>query len=267
MGLRIVEVDPGERPRPRISLCMIMRDEEEHLARCLTSVRDVVDEIVIVDTGSVDRSVQIAAGFGATVLHQEWRGDFAAPRNTGIDAATGAEQFLCSIERGHVFVLAADGNSIFEMGQKGLTRHDLRTCAAQELPIRNFNNNGPGGLKLSRDGNSLLVKTMRYIGVYDIAAGTLRDIYYRKEEVGSIVWAADWSADGQQILATVRPGMGNQRRELWTFPAAGGAPAVQSLAAPFRGFTVSADGRNVAAMRDYNHRQVWSLENFLPSAR
>lgn len=89
MGLKIVEIDPGERAAQRISLCMIMRDEEEHLARCLDSVRDVVDEIVIVDTGSVDRSVEIAEGYGARILREEWRDDFAAPRNTALDAATG----------------------------------------------------------------------------------------------------------------------------------------------------------------------------------
>lgn len=86
MGLRTV---PSEHDQPRISLCMIMRDEEAHLARCLTSVRGAVDEIIIVDTGSVDRSVEIAERFGATVLHEEWKGDFAAPRNTAIDAASG----------------------------------------------------------------------------------------------------------------------------------------------------------------------------------
>ena len=48
-----------------------------------------MDEIVIVDTGSTDRSVEIAEGFGARVLHEDWRGDFAAPRNTSIDVATG----------------------------------------------------------------------------------------------------------------------------------------------------------------------------------
>lgn len=90
MGLKIASLAPArERTPQRISLCMIMRDEEEHLARCLTSVRGVVDEIVIVDTGSVDRSVEIAESFGARVLHEPWRGDFAAPRNTSIDAATG----------------------------------------------------------------------------------------------------------------------------------------------------------------------------------
>ena len=90
MGLKIASLAPErERTPQRISLCMIMRDEEEHLARCLASVQGIVDEIVIVDTGSIDRSVEIAEGFGARVLHEEWRGDFAAPRNTSIDAATG----------------------------------------------------------------------------------------------------------------------------------------------------------------------------------
>jgi tetratricopeptide (TPR) repeat protein len=90
MGLKIASLStPKERTPQRLSLCMIMRDEEEHLARCLESVQGVVDEIVIVDTGSVDRSVEIAESFGARVLHEEWKGDFAAPRNTAIDAATG----------------------------------------------------------------------------------------------------------------------------------------------------------------------------------
>lgn len=89
MGLRIASAVQPETTPQRLSLCMIMRNEEEHLPRCLESVQGVVDEIVIVDTGSTDRSVEIAESFGATVLHEEWKGDFAAPRNTSIDAATG----------------------------------------------------------------------------------------------------------------------------------------------------------------------------------
>ncbi|MEW6581655.1 MAG: glycosyltransferase [Actinomycetota bacterium] len=89
MGLKIASVPVPETTKQRLSLCMIMKDEEEHLTRCLESVQGVVDEIVIVDTGSTDRSVEIAERFGARVLHEEWRGDFAAPRNTAIDAATG----------------------------------------------------------------------------------------------------------------------------------------------------------------------------------
>lgn len=91
MGLKIASLSGASRPATpqRLSLCMIMKDEEEHLERCLTSVRGVVDEIVIVDTGSTDRSVEIAERFGARVLHEEWSGDFARHRNTSIDAATG----------------------------------------------------------------------------------------------------------------------------------------------------------------------------------
>jgi glycosyltransferase involved in cell wall biosynthesis len=72
-----------------ISLCMIVRDEEEMLGACLESCRDGVDEMVIVDTGSTDRTVEIAESFGARVLHFPWNGSFSDARNHGIDAATG----------------------------------------------------------------------------------------------------------------------------------------------------------------------------------
>ena len=75
--------------KPRVSLCMITRNEERFLPRCLELAKDAVDEIVIVDTGSTDRTVQIAESFGARVLHQPWDDDFATPRTTGLRAATG----------------------------------------------------------------------------------------------------------------------------------------------------------------------------------
>ena len=71
-----------------LSLCMIVRDEEEMLPRCLTAVKDAVDEIVIVDTGSTDRTVEIARSFGARVIEQPWTGSFSDARNTSFDAAT-----------------------------------------------------------------------------------------------------------------------------------------------------------------------------------
>src|SRR3954468_2596531 len=73
----------------RLSLCMIVKDEEEMLPRCLASAKPAVDEIIIVDTGSTDRTVEIAHEFGATVLHHEWTGDFSAARNVSLEAATG----------------------------------------------------------------------------------------------------------------------------------------------------------------------------------
>jgi hypothetical protein len=72
-----------------LSLCMIVKDEEAMLGRCLEAARAAVDEIAVVDTGSTDRTVQIAEEHGARVLHHAWDGDFAAARNASFDAATG----------------------------------------------------------------------------------------------------------------------------------------------------------------------------------
>ncbi|NLG78652.1 MAG: glycosyltransferase [Firmicutes bacterium] len=72
----------------QISLCMIVKNEEEFLPACLDSVKGVVDEIIIVDTGSTDRTVEIARQYGAKVYHYEWNDDFAAARNESLRHAT-----------------------------------------------------------------------------------------------------------------------------------------------------------------------------------
>ena len=73
---------------PGISLCMIVKNEERFLGQALRSVFDAVDEIVVVDTGSTDRTIEIAKSFGAIVVEREWRNDFAWARNQAIDAAS-----------------------------------------------------------------------------------------------------------------------------------------------------------------------------------
>lgn len=60
---------------------MIVKNEEKHLERCLTSVKDVVDEIVIVDTGSDDKTLEIADSFNANIYHFKWNNDFSTARN------------------------------------------------------------------------------------------------------------------------------------------------------------------------------------------
>lgn len=64
-----------------LSLCMIVKNEEKHLARCLSSVKDAADEIVIVDTGSSDKTIEIAESFGSKIFHFNWINDFSAARN------------------------------------------------------------------------------------------------------------------------------------------------------------------------------------------
>jgi tetratricopeptide (TPR) repeat protein len=72
-----------------VSLCMIVKDEEEYLARCLHSGKPVVDEIIVVDTGSTDRSKKIARAYGAKVIDQVWRNDFSKARNKALAEASG----------------------------------------------------------------------------------------------------------------------------------------------------------------------------------
>src|SRR5262245_717359 len=74
---------------PRVSLTMIVKNEEANLPDCLTSVADLVDEIVIVDTGSTDRTKEVAARFGARVFNFPWIDDFSAARNETLRHATG----------------------------------------------------------------------------------------------------------------------------------------------------------------------------------
>src|ERR1051325_8465006 len=71
-----------------LSICMIVRDNEDTLARCLESVRPIADEIVVVDTGSKDSTVGIAENFGAIIGNFEWCDDFAAARNAALRLAT-----------------------------------------------------------------------------------------------------------------------------------------------------------------------------------
>lgn len=73
----------------KLSLAMIVKNEEAVLGHCLESVRGLVDEIVIVDTGSSDATVEIAEAHGARVFPFEWVNDFALARNHALDRCTG----------------------------------------------------------------------------------------------------------------------------------------------------------------------------------
>jgi glycosyltransferase involved in cell wall biosynthesis len=72
---------------PLISLSLMVKNEQSTLRACLASVAGLVDEILVVDTGSTDRTKEVAAGLGARVVDFPWCDDFAASRLTGVSGA------------------------------------------------------------------------------------------------------------------------------------------------------------------------------------
>ncbi|HVW19532.1 MAG TPA: glycosyltransferase, partial [Solirubrobacteraceae bacterium] len=111
---RATDIAAAARPATgmRLSLCMIVRDEEAHLGQCLASVQGVVDEMVVVDTGSTDRTKEIAESFGARVIDFPWTGSFSEARNVSFDAAGG--DWLIYLDADEVLV-AEDREALREL--------------------------------------------------------------------------------------------------------------------------------------------------------
>ena len=95
-----------------VSLCMIVKNEERVLARCLESVRECMDEIIIVDTGSSDGTKEIAARYTDKIYDFEWIDDFAAARNFSFSKAS--MDFAMWLDADDVF-LEADKNAFIEL--------------------------------------------------------------------------------------------------------------------------------------------------------
>ena len=89
-----------EKKECSLSVCMIVKNEEAHLARCLQSVKPVADEIIVVDTGSTDHSKDIAGLFSAKIFDFEWVDDFAKAKNFAISKASG--EWILSLDADEV---------------------------------------------------------------------------------------------------------------------------------------------------------------------
>lgn len=123
-------VDKSAKKAP-VSLCMIIKDEEKYLARCLASVKPIVDEMIVVDTGSNDRSKDIAVIFGARVYAYDWQNDFAAARNFSISKASGD------------WILILDGDEVispldYEQFNKMVAKKP-KSPVAYTITTRNYN--------------------------------------------------------------------------------------------------------------------------------
>ena len=119
----------------KLTACYMVRDEEQNLRRSLESIRGVWDELIVVDTGSVDRTKEVAASFGAIVFDFPWCDDFSAPRNAAIERASGD------------WILFLDADESFA-APKDLRVHLSRLMERAEmdawlLPLRNVEQGKP----------------------------------------------------------------------------------------------------------------------------
>ena len=117
-----------------ISLCMIVKNEQEFLEQCLSSVKELVDEIVIVDTGSADKTKEIAQKFGAKIYDVPWENDFAKARNSAIRHATGdwilildADEVIASADHARIKELIAGDADGYYLIQRTYTNDSSAT--------------------------------------------------------------------------------------------------------------------------------------------
>lgn len=127
-----LEIDKTN-PKSTLSVCMIVKNEETYLARSLRSIRDVADEIIVVDTGSTDKTKDIATAFGAKLYDLPWTGDFSVARNYSIRQASAD------------WILILDADEVIS-GKDGTTLQKLiskkaGTLSAYTIMTRNYVNN------------------------------------------------------------------------------------------------------------------------------
>lgn len=104
-----------------ISLCMIVKNEEQNVRDCLDSIKKYVDEIIIVDTGSEDKTKDVVAEYGAKIYDYPWHDDFSAARNFALSKCTMAN------------VLWADADDVFQNPKK------IRPSLEEDYEVFNFN--------------------------------------------------------------------------------------------------------------------------------
>jgi tetratricopeptide (TPR) repeat protein len=132
LALDQIEAATQQRGRATVAACLIVKDEAANLPRVLTSLRNKVDEVVVIDTGSTDNSVSIAESSGAEVGYYEWDNDFSKARNVGLDRAQ-AEWIL---------VIDADEELVIEDIQAFRAALDQPALGGYIFPIHNLRDDG-----------------------------------------------------------------------------------------------------------------------------
>ena len=114
----------------QLSACLIVKNEATLLPRCLESIRSFVDEIIVVDTGSTDDTVEIARNYGALVHHFSWIEDFSAARNKSLSYASGEWVLYIDADEAIDAVNAAKIRQV--INRKDIMAVTVRQCIPQQ---------------------------------------------------------------------------------------------------------------------------------------
>ncbi len=119
--------NPKSETRHRLTVGVLTKNEERFIAQCLNSVKGIADQIIVLDTGSTDRTIEIAKSLGAEVHSTTWNDDFSAPRNLVLEHATGD------------WILMLDADEELPADQHAALRADLRKpeAIAYRVPLVN----------------------------------------------------------------------------------------------------------------------------------
>lgn len=143
----------------KISACLITKNEENNIARCINSFKDVVDEIIVVDTGSVDSTVKIAKKLGAKVFYYKWNNSFSDARNYAIKQAKG--NWIIFLDADEYFF----GNTGLNIRPVVKSFHNRREIDAIECRLLNLSE---GGEKIISSNSTIRIfrndKRIRYQG-------------------------------------------------------------------------------------------------------
>jgi glycosyltransferase involved in cell wall biosynthesis len=204
-----------------ISLCMIVKDEEDVLERCLESARDLVDELIIVDTGSLDATKDIARKYTENIFHFSWIGDFSAARNFSYSQATSdwvlfldADEYLEEKDRQAFLELRGRLDKLRLEGITSISLFDARGTGSDGKPQLRFPRTrlvlreagfvwrGFVHEYLDKPGSSSIVETIdiRHHKTRSVGDRNLRMFREKKKDAKYAFTARDWFYYGRELF-------------------------------------------------------------------
>ena len=142
---------PAASDTPRLSVCMIVKNEEEFILQAINSVKELAHQVVVVDTGSTDRTVALAESLGAEVHHFEWNDNFSDARNASLEYATGD------------WILILDADEILDPEGNADLARDLNSenQLGFRIPLANFMRADDNTLQQTADGVTYVPRLFR----------------------------------------------------------------------------------------------------------